>query len=370
MNLLHPVASLLITLIEGGWLPDPLIRMAVGRLIELRHRRLYHGSAEQGRNRSLQFLEQAAKEEAIALESEKANEQHYEVPAAFFELVLGPHRKYSCCFFSNEHSSLHQAEAEALAMTCHRAGLRNGISILELGCGWGSLTLWMAEHYPDSPIVAVSNSHSQRRWILEQARHRKIDRHLTVLTCDINDLQLHQKFHRVVSVEMFEHVRNHGKLLERIAGWLGEEGKLFVHIFCHKQFAYPFETQGAANWMGRHFFSGGMMPSRDLFDRHDKDLKVVKQWTWNGQHYERTANAWVSNLNRNRGAILSLFREVYGQGQELKWLMRWKVFFLACAELFGYRHGTQWGVEHYLLEPVKKTVWEPTVSVNSKPEMF
>jgi cyclopropane-fatty-acyl-phospholipid synthase len=212
----------------------------------------------------------------------------------------------------------------------------------------------MAEHFPNAEIVAVSNSRTQREAILQMAQERGIDQRLTVLTCDINHLELPaNSFDRVVSVEMFEHVRNHKELLQRIGSWLRAEGKLFVHIFCHREFAYPFETQGASNWMGRYFFSGGMMPNRDLFARYTDDLKIVQQWEWNGRHYERTSNAWAANMDRNRAAILRLFRECYGVGQEVRWFQRWKMFFLACAELFGAHAGNEWHVSHYLFESVR-----------------
>lgn len=353
-SLINPLAATAIALIERGLVPESTIRAAIRYLVSVRRRSLYAGTEEGRQRRSIAFLDEAASESRLALETDKANEQHYEVPADFYELVLGPHKKYSSCYFVDPESTLEQAEADALAITCERAEIENGMSILELGCGWGSLTLWMAEHYPDSRIVAVSNSRSQRRWIMHQAQRRGIADRLDVKTCDINELQLTQTFDRVVSVEMFEHVRNHRQLLQNIAQWLNPTGRLFVHIFCHRAYAYPFETAGAANWMGRHFFSGGMMPSRDLFRRYDDHLRIERQWTWNGSHYERTANAWAANLDANRKQILQLFAQTYGKRDALRWLMRWKVFFLACAELFGAHAGEEWFVEHYLFEPTRR----------------
>jgi cyclopropane-fatty-acyl-phospholipid synthase len=354
MNLLNPLASVAIGLIERGLLPESAIRAAIRRLVDARRRSLYRGSVEEQNARSLEFMNQAINESKLALDTDKANEQHYEVPAEFFDLVLGPHKKYSSCYFENDQTSLAEAEGAALAITCERAQIEDGMSVLELGCGWGSLTLWMAERYPNSDIVAVSNSSSQRQWIMRTARERGIAERLQVLTCDINELKLNQKFDRVVSVEMFEHVRNHRRLFANVSDWLADDGQMFVHIFCHRQFAYPFETQGAANWMGRHFFSGGMMPSRDLFRRYDEHLSVDREWSWNGTHYERTANAWAVNLDQNREQVLRLFRDIYGRGQELRWFMRWKVFFLACAELFGSHNGEEWFVEHYLFSHARK----------------
>lgn len=351
--LIDSLAHVAIGLIERGWLPEAAIRAAIRSLIAVRRKNLYSGTAEEQARRSAAFLDEAAHTPALAIATDKANEQHYEVPAEFFDLVLGPHKKYSCCYFPDATSTLAEAEAEALKVTCQRAGLENGMSILELGCGWGSLTLWMAQHFPDSQIVAVSNSHSQRRWILEQAQRRGIASRLEVRTCDINDLRLKETFDRVVSVEMFEHVRNHRRLLESISGWLEPAGRLFVHIFCHRAYAYPFETRGAANWMGRHFFTGGMMPARDMFRQFDEHLQIAEQWTWNGTHYQRTANAWASNLDRQRDKVLQVLGRTYGPRDAYRWLMRWKVFFLACAELFGAYGGNEWFVEHYLFEPVR-----------------
>lgn len=350
MKLINPIASALIYLIERGLIPESMIRVAIRQLIEVRRRSLYRCEENELVARNIDFLRKAESERLLAQQTDKANEQHYEVPAEFFNLVLGKHQKYSCCYFEEDNSRLDRAEEAALAITCQRAEIENGMSILELGCGWGSLTLWMAQRYPNSPITAVSNSHSQREWIMDRARVRGIDKHLTVITCDINYLHLNEQYNRILSVEMFEHVRIHRRLLERISHWLSENGQVFVHIFCHRKFAYPFETEGAANWMGRHFFSGGMMPNRDLFRSYNEHLKVTSQWEWNGEHYQKTANAWAANLDRNRQEVREMLRKFYGKSEETKWLMRWKVFFLACAELFGMQQGNEWFVAHYLLK--------------------
>jgi cyclopropane-fatty-acyl-phospholipid synthase len=230
--------------------------------------------------------------------------------------------------------------------------LENGQDILELGCGWGSLTLWIAEHYPASRITAVSNSRTQREFILDQARRRGIDGRLEVITCDMNRLELDRQFDRVVSVEMFEHMRNHRELLRRVSTWMRPEAKLFIHIFCHREFAYPFETDGAANWMGKYFFSGGMMPNEQLFSRYDQHLAVRRQWRWDGRHYERTSNLWLQNMYQHQREIIALFERTYGPGEGSRWFHRWRMFFLACAELFGFRKGEEWFVAHYLLTKV------------------
>ncbi len=345
------VTKLAIGAIERGWVPENLERAGIRALLRQRLAELNRGSLDQRQQRTVDFLldSEAA---PLAPLAEKANEQHYEVPTAFYDLVLGPHKKYSSCHFPSFQDDLATAERSALELTCQRAELGNDQDILELGCGWGSLTLWMAEHFPQSRITAVSNSRTQREYILEQALRRGIDGNLEVITCDMNRLQLERQFDRVVSVEMFEHMRNHRALLEKVASWMRPEAKLFVHIFCHRDCAYPFETTGAANWMGKYFFSGGMMPNEQLFSRYDQHLAVRRQWRWNGRHYERTSNLWLANMYAHRREIVELFEQTYGSGEGVRWFNRWRMFFLACAELFGYRGGEEWFVAHYLLAKV------------------
>jgi len=282
----------------------------------------------------------------VAIHPEKANEQHYEVPPEFFLHVLGKHLKYSGCLWPEGATSLAQAEAAMLKLTCDRAGLRDGRQILELGCGWGSLTLWMAEQYPNAHILAMSNSAPQREFILGRAAERGI-KNLEVITADINEFNTDLRFDRVISVEMFEHVRNYERLLSRISNWLNDDGKLFVHIFCHRAFTYAFETEGADNWMGRHFFTGGLMPSVDLLPRFDRDLVAEEQWQVNGLHYSKTARAWLENLDKKRLQIDPILASTYGQKEVTRWRVRWRLFFMACEELFGHRNGQEWVVAHY-----------------------
>lgn len=337
----------IINLIELGWVNDRLTRAGIRRLCRKRLDQIRSNDRATRQQHFEQFL-QTASAGPIAPLAEKANEQHYEIPAAFYDLVLGARKKYSCCLFDEGATELDDAETDALRVTCQRAELCDGQDVLELGCGWGSLTLWMAESYPNSKITAVSNSASQRQYILAQATMRGIDKNLSVLTVDMNDFETDQKFDRVVSVEMFEHMRNHRALLQRVASWLRAEGKLFVHIFCHREFTYPFETEGSSNWMGRYFFTGGIMPGESLFSHYDDDLEIAKQWQWNGQNYEQTSNHWLENLDRNREQALQVLGNVYGRQQARRWLNRWRVFFMACAELFGADDGEQWFVAHYL----------------------
>jgi cyclopropane-fatty-acyl-phospholipid synthase len=288
----------------------------------------------------------------IALATDEANQQHYELPAPFFEEFLGPHRKYSSCYFPSEQADLETAERTMLELTCQRAGIVDGQSILELGCGWGSLSLWLARRYPASSIVAVSNSNSQREHILNQARHEGL-LNLEVITQDLNHFDTSQSFDRVVSIECFEHLRNYEKMFARIRRWLLPTGRCFLHVFCHREFCYPFNGD-SSDWMGRYFFQSGLMPSNDLFYRFSDDLRVIDHWRVNGRHYQKTLDAWLVLFDRNRARIREILRTVYPAAELDRWMQRWRMFFMACSELFGYAQGNDWHVSHYLLAPVTK----------------
>lgn len=293
----------------------------------------------------------AMKRYPVAVHADDANRQHYEVPAAFFSRVLGPSRKYSCCLYPAEHTTLKEAEVHALAETVKHAAIEDGMTILELGCGWGSLSLYLAAQFPNSPIVSVSNSASQRAFILATANQRGLN-NLSVITADMNDFSIDQRFDRVVSIEMFEHMSNWRKLFERARGWVKPEGRLFLHVFTHKDRSYRFDHDDPTDWIAHHFFTGGIMPAHDLPHRFADLFTVEEEWRWSGTHYRRTALDWLANFDREIDRIQPIFAEVYGKDTSL-WLRRWRLFFLATAGLFGHDNGDVWGVGHYLLKPAR-----------------
>ena len=339
---------LAISWVEQGLVPDAVVRGGIRRLCEERLRDLACDDAERAVAITESFV-RAMREAPTAPLPELANSQHYEVPAEFFRLALGPRRKYSSAWWPDGVDSLAQAEERALQATCERAELADGQHILELGCGWGSLTLYMAQRYPGSRILAVSNSRSQREHIEAEARRRGLA-NVGVITADMNDFTSGVAFDRVVSVEMFEHMRNWESLFARVHDWLLPGGRLFMHVFCHRATPYAFEERDASDWMSRHFFSGGMMPSDGLALRVSGALRLVERWRWDGTHYEKTANAWLHNLDAAREEAMAVLGRVYGPGEAARWVQRWRLFFMACAELFGYRNGQEWCVSHYLFE--------------------
>ncbi len=334
-------------LAERGVLPDALLRLGIRRQCEQRLREELAGGQQVQSQRFAARIAGLASS-AVALHVDAANRQHYEVPAEFFHRCLGKRLKYSSCYYATGTETLDEAEEAMLALYGERAQLADGQHILELGCGWGSLTLWMAERYPNAQITAVSNSNSQREYILGQCRARGLI-NVTVLTRDVNHLTLDaETFDRCVSIEMFEHMRNYPQLLQRIHAWLRPEGKLFVHIFVHRTLMYPFETEGDDNWMGRHFFTGGLMPAADTLLFFQQHLQLQQRWLLDGTHYERTANHWLANQDREKNAVMDVLRQTYGDASAALWHQRWRMFWMACAELFGYQQGQQWQVAHYL----------------------
>lgn len=336
--------SKLIELAEKGIIPDYFIRQGIVRNCENRLNNENVSNTEKVSSKKQSWI-QKMKESPIALVPEKANEQHYEVPPAFFENVLGKHLKYSSGYWPDGVNSLDESEESMLELSFERAQLVDGDSILELGCGWGSLTCYMASKLPNSKITAVSNSKDQKEHILNRCKNQGLD-NIEVITADMNDFGTENKYDRVVSIEMFEHMRNYKKLLSKISSWLHDDGKLFIHIFTHQSVVYPFENQGEADWMAREFFSGGMMPSQDLLLHFQDDLIIDDVWSMSGTHYEKTSLAWVNKMDANKDSIMKIFLKTYGDDAKL-WFQRWRIFFMSCEKLFGYNNGSEWGVSHY-----------------------
>ena len=356
-----------LALAERGLAPLPALRWGIRRLLRQRLQE-ERSRATGGPEAAVQRWLDAMREGPIAPVPEVANEQHYELPPGFFELCLGPHLKYSSGFFPKGDEDLATGEAEMLRVTCERAELAGDQDILELGCGWGSLTLWMAEHYPTSRVTAVSNSAPQRRFIEGRAAERGLT-NLRVVTADMNEFDglEGETFDRVVSVEMFEHMRNWEALLSRVRGWLRDDGRLFVHVFAHRELPYPFEVRDESDWMSRYFFTGGMMPSDDLLGRVDAPFEVARHETVPGTHYSRTARLWRENLEARRSEAMDILRDTYGAEDAGRWFQRWRLFYLACEELFGFDGGREWVVSHHTLRPLPVHSISPQLELSTSP---
>jgi len=341
------------SLLEKDLLPDFALRMGIRKLLKQRLVDENKGS-EAAQKEHFMKLIRDLKLSPIAINTVEANEQHYEMPAEFFCKVLGKHLKYSSGFWKDGVTDIETSEQDMLELTCERAELKDGQKVLELGCGWGSLSLFMAAKYPNSKITSVSNSNSQKAFIDEQARKRNLS-NLTIITADMNVLQIDSKFDRVVSVEMFEHMRNYELLLKKIAGFLNDDGKLFVHIFTHKEYAYKFEVIDDTDWMSKYFFTGGIMPSDNLLFFFNDNFTNEKHWQVIGTHYQKTSEAWLKNMDAAEPEIMEIMKKVYGEKEAVKWWVYWRIFFMACAELWGYNNGDEWIVSHYLFQKAHRS---------------
>jgi cyclopropane-fatty-acyl-phospholipid synthase len=337
-----------IRLAESGALPDAVVRAGIRGLLRDRLRQIDAGGVEARTAREEAWIEHC-RNAPVAIEQAAANRQHYEVPAAFYAAMLGKRKKYSCCWYGDGITTLDQAEEAALRITAERADLRDGQRILELGCGWGSLSLWMAEHFPKARITGVSNSRSQREHILAEAAARGLT-NLEIITCDLTGFDPGARFDRVVSVECFEHLRNWPEMFRRIRSWLQPDGRLFIHVFTHRAASYPFADEGEDDWMSRHFFTGGQMPADSLLLRFQDDLRPEAHWTWSGRHYGLTSDHWLANLDRNREAALAALRDA-GEPDPARQVQRWRMFCMACSELWHFRGGDEWPISHYRLAP-------------------
>jgi len=334
------------SLLEKNRIPDFLLRKGIRNLLQQRLNEEKKESCEVQQAHLMQLITQL-KASPIAINTVDANAQHYEVPTEFYQYCLGPHLKYSSGYWKPGVTEIETSERDMLELTCFRADLQPHQTVLELGCGWGSLSLFMAAKYPTSTFTVVSNSRTQKMYIDETAQQRGIT-NLTVITMDMNEFDVDAQFDRVVSVEMFEHMRNYELLLKKVASKLKPDGKLFVHIFTHKEYTYKFEVKDDSDWMSKYFFTGGIMPSDDLLSYFNDDLKIVNHWHVSGQHYQKTAEAWLHRMDAHKSAIMPLFESTYGKDEAVKWWGFWRIFFLSCAELWGFNKGEEWIVSHYL----------------------
>jgi cyclopropane-fatty-acyl-phospholipid synthase len=345
-DMIKKLNNLLIRAVEFGLFPDFIVRYGIRLLLRKRLYQIHSFNCEYAGEIQANMVSKMLNS-PIAVNTNSANEQHYEVSDGFYQQILGDRYKYSCCFWESNNDCLDDAEIKALEITCRRANIQDGMKVLDLGCGWGSLSLWVAEHYPNCSVTSVSNSVSQHSFISKQAIDKKLN-NIQVIVADMNDFDIDCQFDRIVSLEMFEHMKNYQKLYQKVSGWLLDEGLFFMHIFCHKSSPYEFIDKGPNDWMSRYFFTGGIMPSDDLPLFFQEDLVIQKRWRWNGEHYAKTSNAWLEAMDAKKKTLIPIIEDVYGVDDSKKWWQRWRIFFMSCAELFAFNNGQEWYVSHYL----------------------
>ena len=343
--------NLALSMIEKGSISDLLVRIGIRALLRKRLVDISSSECELADKNQMKMIS-LMNASPIAMNTSSANEQHYEVPPEFYELVLGERFKYSCCFWDEDTNDLDHAEINALEITCKRAMLNDGQAILDMGCGWGSLSLWIAENYPNTSVLSVSNSKTQKLFIENIAKSKNLT-NIHVITEDMKEFNTDKKFDRIVSLEMFEHMKNYKKLFNRVSSWLKDDGLFFMHIFCHKTVPYEFIDNGPNDWMSRHFFTGGIMPSDDLPLFFQDDLSIMKRWRWNGNHYAKTCNAWLKKMDSQESTVMPVLEKAYGDNNK-QWWQRWRIFFMSCAELFAFNGGNEWYVSHYLFKKNNK----------------
>ena len=340
-------------LVQTNRVPDWLIRLAIQIGLRLNTRRRHQMGVE-ARNAAKRALIKKLKQSPIAIHTDDANRQHYEVPSAYFQLVLGQHLKYSCCYWSDGVVTIDAAEEAMLRLTCERAQLEDGMRVLDLGCGWGSLSLWIAVHYPNTQVLALSNSRPQIDFIKAQCRERGL-RNVEAIRADMSKFESERQFDRVISIEMFEHMKNYAALMTKIDSWLRPAGMLFVHRFSHREFAYEFDAGDPGNWMAQTFFSGGTMPSDDLLLHFQDDLFVVDHWCVDGTEYARTLRAWLNKLDGNEANVRRVIAQTYGAENERLWFVNWRLFFIVCEETWKLNRGREYQVSHYLFKKRQRT---------------
>lgn len=339
---------LLMASLERNFLPDAVVRRFTRLLLASRIRSQFKPSSQLQLSDFLHFVH-ALREMPIAIKTDKPKAQHYELPTSFFKLVLGKNLKYSSCYFKDKSSTLEDAEEAMLQMYCERSQLKDGHSVLDVGCGWGSLSLYIAQNYKNCQVTGICNSTTQKDYIEEQCRDLQLN-NVNIIVADISTFEMEAEYDRIISIEMFEHMKNYKDLLKKISGWMKQDSLLFVHHFCHKVFAYHFEDKNEDDWITRYFFEGGTMPSANLLLYFQDDVSIVDHWLVNGKHYSQTSEEWLKRMDKNIASIKPIMATTYGKDSAVKWTVYWRTFFIAVAELFGYNNGEEWMVCHLLFK--------------------